>query len=440
VKLALLGSYQGSGFQITGLGAIVSFAASEASNGVARAPATAGDRRLVVIGLGIAMGYLCALAAMFVRHQWMIDAAGRPMPTDFMEIWSAGRLALHGAALSAYDGRLQHAAEAAAIGHDFQGFYSWSYPPGFLFAAAAAASLPYALAFAVWIAGGLALHGFSIAAITRRPAAMVLAFASPWALACALVGQNGFITAGLIGLVLSTMEKRPVLSGLLLGLLTYKPQFGLLFPLVLLLSGRWKVFAFAAISALGLLALSAVVFGAGTLAAFLHGLPEASQTLVTNGAAGWGKLQSLYGLARCLGGSDLVGWTVQGLMSAACALGVAVVWRSQAPFALKAAALAVATVLVTPYVFAYDLPVLAVPVAFLYRQRRFDRLEYLGLALAALTVVPFAFAAVPSGLVASLAVAAIVARRLAAWTRENLPRFPTAHPQRDEPAATAAPS
>ena len=146
------------------------------------------------------------------------------------------------------------------------------------------------------------------------------------------------ITAGLIGLVLATMEKRPVLSGLLLGLLTYKPQFGLLFPLVLLISGRWKVFAFAAVSALGLLALSAVVFGAGTLAAFLHVLPEAGQTLITNGAVGWGKLQSLYGLTRCLGGSDLAGWTLQGLMSAACAVGVALVWRSQAPFALKAAA------------------------------------------------------------------------------------------------------
>jgi arabinofuranan 3-O-arabinosyltransferase len=321
---------------------------------------------------------------------------------------------MHGAALSAYDGRLQHAAEAAAIGHDFKGFYSWSYPPGFLFAAAAIAALPYALAFAVWIVGGLALHGFSIAAITRRPAAMAVAFASPWALACALVGQNGFITAGLIGLVLTTMEERPALSGLLLGLLTYKPQFGLLFPLVLVLSGRWKVFAFAAIGALGLLALSAAVFGVGVIPAFLHGLPESSRSLITNGDAGWGKLQSVYGLTRCLGGSDLAGWIAQGLVSAVCAVGVGMIWRSGAAFALKAASLAAATLLVTPYVFAYDLVVLAVPVAFVYRDRAFDRLELLGLALAALAAVPFAFASIPSGLFASLVVAAIVARRLVA--------------------------
>lgn len=390
----------------------MSLAASEAP--VARHPASRGDQRLVVIGLGVCLGYLAALAALFFRHQWMIDAAGRLMPTDFMEIWSAGRLALHGAALSAYDGRLQHAAEAAAVGHDFQGFYSWVYPPGFLFPAAAIAALPYALAFGVWIAGGLALHGVSIAAITRRPAAMAVAFASPWALACALVGQNGFITAGLIGLVLATMEEQPILSGLLLGLLTYKPQFGLLFPLVLVLSGRWKVFAFAAVSALGLLVLSAAVFGAGVIPAFLHVLPESSRSLIANGDAGWGKLQSIYGLVRCLGGPDLAAWIAQGVMIAAGAASVGMVWRGEAPFALKAASLAVATVLVTPYVFAYDLVVLAVPVAFVWRQRSFDRLERLGLALVALAAVPFAFTSVPSGLFASLAVAAIVARRLRA--------------------------
>jgi arabinofuranan 3-O-arabinosyltransferase len=390
----------------------VSLAASEAP--AARPAAAIGDRRLAMIGLGVCLGYLVALAGLFVRHQWMIDAAGHPMPSDFLEIWSAGRLALQGAALSAYDGRLQHAAEAAAVSHDFKGFYNWSYPPSFLFPAAAIAALPYALAFAAWIAGGLALHGFSIAAITRRPAAMAVAFASPWALACALVGQNGFITAGLIGLTLATMEKRPVLSGLLLGLLTYKPQFGLLFPLVLLLSGRWKVFAFAAISALGLLVLSVAVFGVGVLPAFLHELPESSRSLITNGDAGWGKLQSVYGLARCLGASDLAGWIAQGLMITACVVSVGMVWRGGAPFTLKAASLAVATALVTPYVFAYDLVVLAVPVAFVWRQHAFDRLELLGLVLVALAAVPFAFTSVPSGLFASLIVAAIVARRLGA--------------------------
>jgi hypothetical protein len=371
-----------------------------------------GGGRLVAVSLGVAIGYLGALAGLLARHRWVLDAGGRPMLTDFTAVWSAGRLALHGAAVSAYDGPMQHAAEAIAIGHDFQGAYGWPYPPSFLFVAAGLASLPYAWAFALWVGAGLALHGAGVAAIARRPAAAAVALASPWALASLMVGQNGFLTAALIGLALLTMDRRPTLCGLLLGLLTYKPQFGLLFPLALAAGGRWRVFAWAAVGALGVNGLAAAVFGPDALAAFLRVLPQTTRSLVTDGGVGWNKLQSVYGLARCLGASNAVGWAAQAVVSAAAALAVAGVWRGRSPFALKAAVLAVAAVLATPYVFAYDLAILAVPAAFLWRHRRFDRLDYLALALAALAVVPFVFAPVPSGLVASLAIAAAVGRRV----------------------------
>ena len=52
-------------------------------------------------------------------------------------------------------------------------------------------------------------------------------------------GQNGFLTAALIGGALGLLERRPALAGICLGLLTYKPQFGLLFPFVLIADRRW---------------------------------------------------------------------------------------------------------------------------------------------------------------------------------------------------------
>ena len=380
------------------------------------------EKRLLVVCLGVFIGYLASLASMFAHRTWVLDAAGRPIPADFVAIWSAGRLALKGAALSAYNGSLQHAAEVVAVGHDFPGYYGWPYPSSFLFVAAALASLPYAWAFALLGIASLALHGLSVAAISRRFAGMIVAFAAPWALACALVGQNGFLTAGLIGFILLTLDERPALSGLLLGLLTYKPHFGLLFPLVLVVSGRWRVFAWAAAGTLGLAGLSVLVFGADTFAAFFHGLPQTTATLVTNGGVGWNKLQSVYGLARSLGASNAAGWAAQGVMSLACVMAVAVVWRGRAPTALKAASLAVAAVLATPYVFAYDLPVLAVAAAFLYRHRGFDRLDYLALVVAAESLIPLPFVNVSTGLVASLAIAAAVGRRLIA----TLPQAATA--------------
>jgi len=374
------------------------------------------EKRLLAVSLGVFIGYLASLASMFVGRSWVLDAAGRPISTDFVAIWSAGRLALKGVALTAYDGSLQHAAEVAAIGRDFPGQYGWPYPPSFLFVAGALASLPYAWAFALLVVASLALHGLTIAAITRRFAGMIVAFAAPWALACAMVGQNGFLTAALIGGVLLTMDERPALSGLLLGLLTYKPHFGLLFPIALLASGRWRVFAWAVASTLGLTGASVLVFGPDTFAAFLHGLPLTTRALVTNGGVGWNKLQSIYGLARSMGASNTAGWAAQGVTSLACAAAVAMLWRGRAPTALKAASLAVAAVLATPYVFAYDLPVLSVAAAFLYRHRGFDRLDYLALYVAAVSLITLPFVNVSAGLIASLVIAAAVGRRVVqAW-------------------------
>jgi hypothetical protein len=380
-----------------------------------------GGARLAAIGTGVAIGYVAALAMMFARHAWVVDASGAPILTDFVAVWSAGQLALAGAGVTAYDKMAEHAAQVAAIGHGFSGSYDWPYPPQVLFAAAGLASLPYAAAFLAWAFGGAALQGVGIAAITRRPAAAAVALASPWTLAALMVGQNGLITAGLLGLALLCLERRPALAGLLIGLLAYKPQFGLLIPVALIAGGRWRAFGWAVFTTLGLLAAAVAVFGPQTLAAFLQGVPNMAKSEVTGGALSAAKLQSAYGLCRALGASAGAAWTLQAAVTGLAGLAVAMLWRGKASFELKAAGLAAAAVLATPYVFAYDLPVLATPFAFLWRQRPFDRVEYAALSLVALCILPFAFAPVPSGLIASLVVAAVVGRRVLIEARMATP-------------------
>jgi hypothetical protein len=388
-------------------------AAKLVPGGGARAGVPVADL-MFLAALGVAIGYVASLAVMFIRHEWLLDSSGRPIPMDFLAIWSAGRLASAGAAVSAYDGVRQHLAEVAAAGHEFRGFLGWPYPPDFFFVAQPLANLPYTLAFVVGVAASFTLHGLSLAAITRRAASAAFACAAPWALACAMVGQNGFLTAALVGFVLLTLDESPALSGLLLGLLAYKPHLGLLFPLALAASGRWRAFGWAAASTVGLIGLSVLAYGPGAFIAFLNGLPSTTQALVSHGGVGWAKLDSLYGLTRVLGASNVTGWAVQGVASFACALSVVVVWRGSAPFALKAACLAAATVLATPYVFAYDLPVLSVAAGYLYRQRAFDRVELGALVFAGLTFAPLAFVTIPTGLFASLAISALVCRRVLA--------------------------
>jgi hypothetical protein len=359
----------------------------------------------------IAAGYVGALVLLFLRHQWIVDVQGRPIVTDFLEVWGAGRFALAGASVTAYDWQAHHAAQVALVGHDFQGALNWSYPPLFLFVAALLACLPYAVAFAGWVAATAAGYAVTIGAIAKRWDAGLVACAAPVFFANAIVGQNGFLSAALIGVSLLFLKQRPVLSGVFLGLLTYKPQLGVLFPLALLLDRNWRALASAAVTSTILIAASWLAFGTQTFLAFLRFLPATSQAILTERGEDWNKMQSVYALARTLGAGDATAWIAQGVAIALCVALLIRIWRGQASFPVKAAFLAAAAMLTTPYLHMYDFAVLAVPFAFLFRERPFDRLECAGTIAANLLFVGFAIFPVPVGPAIIAIVLTLVLRR-----------------------------
>lgn len=370
------------------------------------------ERLLAAIALGVVFGYLASLATLYSGHVWIIDAHRHPVVEDFAAFWSAGHLAIKGSAIAAYDPRLEHAAEVATIGHGFAGTLGWSYPPAFLFVADLLARLPYVPAFLAWCLGTLGLYAFTVAQAAPWRMAFLCACAAPWVLTALTPGQNGFLTAALMGLGLVHLERRPALAGLFFGLLSYKPQFGILVPLALAAGGYWRTIGAAATAAIVVNLAAGLAFGFDTFWAFLHGLGHATQSHLTVGGLGWSKLQSPYGLARALGLPTVAAWAVQVTATAMLAFGVALAWRARIAFALKAAALATAAVIATPYVFVYDLPVLSVAVAFLARTRRFDRAELLLLAATIPAVFAFLWLSWPSAFFASLAVGAIVLKRI----------------------------
>src|SRR5262249_31235566 len=90
------------------------------------------------------------LLVSFVAGQVFIDASGHGIPTDFVNVWAAGRLVLEGQPQAAYDWSIHKMVEDAAIGRAFEGYFAWLYPPTFLFAAALLATLPLVTAQVVW--------------------------------------------------------------------------------------------------------------------------------------------------------------------------------------------------------------------------------------------------------------------------------------------------
>jgi arabinofuranan 3-O-arabinosyltransferase len=370
--------------------------------------------RLQLVGFACAVGYVTFLALSVFYGAWVLDELGRPLPTDFVNVYAAGRLVLDGHAGAAYDWTIHRQAEHAAIGYAFDGYFNWPYPPTFLFAAAVLALLPPAPAMLAWMAATLPLYVATIRAIIGSRVAIALAcgFAGvPWTL---WVGQNGFLTAALIGGALFWIEKRPVAAGILLGLLTYKPHFGLLFPIALAVGGHWRVIAAASVTACAFAFASTLAFGWDSWHAFVQAIFATGEMVFGEGRAGLVKQQSLMGCVRWLGGGTWLAGTLQATLMAACASAVALAWRRPLAYELKAAVLGVGAMLATPYLYIYDFPVLALPMAFVVRLGLgggFLRGELAGLAIASVLVLVYPVVPAPTGLLATLIVATIVVRR-----------------------------
>ena len=360
--------------------------------------------------------------AAYFSHWWIFDENGLGIPTDFVNVWSAGQLVLDGHPALAYDWDIQKQVQVAVLGQSYPGNFAWHYPPPFLFVAALLAHFPYAVAFVGWAAISFVPYLAAMRAIVGRPFGLLLAAAFPVVFTNTLVGQNGFLTAALIGGALYLMPMRPVLSGICLGLLSYKPQYGLLFPLVLIAASQWTVFFTAGIVAVVMATASWVAFGTESWQAFFHWMPMFSQAFLTEGRAPWWKLQSLFALIRYFGGSEQLAWIFQWIMTASVAVGMVLMWRSRISYPLKAAALATGTLLITPYLFMYDMMVLAIAVAFLVRialATGFRRYELPALACAFILIVNFILLGVPGGLGTTLIVAGLILRRAGPWWRRQ---------------------
>jgi len=342
----------------------------------------------------------------------IVDSQGRPLSGDFLAFWSAGQLFASGHAAAAYDPQILHALQVQDSGQVSATYYPWDYPPLFLFVALLLAQLPYAVAFVSWAVVTLAGYGACVRTLFRNRDAAIAFGAAPACFAAFIVAQTGLLTAALFGAALLTLTKRPIVSGLLLGALTYKPQFGLLIPVALIAGGHWRTILTASLATVAWIAVW-LLMDRTVFTGFAHSLQFASNTYLTVAPGGWDKLQSLYGLLRSVGLGNGRAGAVQGLFTAGAAVAVALAWRSPLSAAMKAAILVVCSLIATPYSFIYDFPILSVAVGFLYRDRAFDRFERTAVWSAYALTAAYLVTGIAFGMGAVALVAWVAARRFA---------------------------
>lgn len=328
-------------------------------------------RRAQLWAVLLLVAYVATIAWLFATAHGLNDHQGRPLGSDFSNIYTAGVEANAGRATDIYDPAKHAAAERAIFGAQTP-FYGWHYPPFLLLIASLLGHLPYLAALFVWQAVTFAFYIGAMNLLLRRagidvPAKswLLFAIAFPAVLANLLAGHNGFLTAALLAGALALLDEQPILAGLLFGVLAYKPQFGLMIPLALLATGRWRSIAGAVATVAALALACTAVFGTEIWSAF-RGSEEFTRTVVLEqGGTGFYRIISMFAWVRLWGGGVPLAYALQFLVTILCAVAVVKLWRSEVSREIKGAALCIAGILATPYSLDYDLMALAPAIALL---------------------------------------------------------------------------
>jgi hypothetical protein len=323
-----------------------------------------------LIAVAIAAAIAVTLGVLLSRADGMVLANGQAVFGDFISFWSAGRATLDGHAAQLHDRSLIFSYhQLAAPGVEFVAW--WNSPPTFLLIVTPLALLPFPVAAIVFLIGSGAIY--FAAARKLLPDARALIFAATLPTAVFQLGtvQAGLLIAGVSGLALCWLDRRPIAAGALVSALAIKPHLALLWPLLLALSGRWRAFAAAAVGTTLFCGLAALVFGPQSFVRFFENLRD-SQGITSEQLIRTPAYASLYGNLLDAGASQTLAAVAHGV-SAFAALAVSIWLFRRGGRDAAGAALCAATLLISPYLFFYDFTLLAVGAALLGAPR--DRFE-----------------------------------------------------------------
>lgn len=313
-----------------------------------------------------------ALLSLVVLTRYVIDhltlglvAAGPPqLGDDFINYWLGARFAALGQATAAYDRALFYANQQSVIGLGAN-YKIYVYPPVAMLLSLPLAGFSFLAALAIWSVAGASLCAAVLSRLVGWRIAAPAAIGAPAAFLNLLSGQNGFFTAAILAGGLMLLERRPLGAGLVLGLLAYKPQIGLLLPLALLAGGHWRAMLGTAASAGLLVAASAAFCGIDAWIAFLDQMKYQQQLMQLPHDDWFRRMPTVFSALRLDGAPVAAAFAAQAISAGAAALALVVAWRGRSSLEVKAAVLVIATFLASPYAWDYDMVALLFVAAWL---------------------------------------------------------------------------
>jgi hypothetical protein len=282
---------------------------------------------------------------------------------DFANYWMGARLFLTHRIDVLFDPSLYAHAITTTWGEALRTL-TFSYPPSMLPLIGWLGLLPYPVALALWTLLGLASLFAAAWPHSKNPWVVAAILVSPAVLACIDDGQNGLFTSALIVAALNRIDRRPIVSGVLIGILTAKPQLGILLPVALLAARRWHVIGAASASALGVFVLSLIFVGPDAWRLYLTKTAAYQGFLFRHSDGPWQTMTPSPAVATVTAGASWpLAFAIQAAVSLAMVALVAAVFaaRGRRPITnLDKVVLVAATFLASPYSFNYDMAALAV--------------------------------------------------------------------------------
>ena len=342
--------------------------------------------------LTVRMWALAAVPVLMLAFSVYLDVGltngiGKVIGEDFINYWMGAKFALSGQASDVYDLKVFLQALESFAGTKLEP-YNYSYPPNWLLLSVPLAFLPFIPALIFWtVAGWLAVFFMIKSLLGSWRSALWAVAASPAVFVNALYGQNGALSAVFLGGGLLVLESSPILAGVLLGALSFKPQLGLLIPVALIAGGHWRAFGAAAVTVVALIVVSSAWFGGHIWFDFVERMSLINQVVLAQDDVNWHRMPTPYLALRVVGVDSHFAGLFQVIVTMVAALAVFISWRSSARASVKATALVLATFLATPYFLDYDFVV--VLVVFAWRLKDGEWRPWEGLALVLVLLLPF---------------------------------------------------
>jgi hypothetical protein len=243
-------------------------------------------------------------------------------------------------------------------------FMPWTYPPQFSLLVAPLAFVPVGVAYLLFTAATLAFFLAvlrSIAASYFVPVLITLFPAMMITLAC---GQNGFLTAGLIGLVCLSIDKRPIPAGLALGLMIIKPHLAIAFAAYSVLTRRWIVVMTAGAVVLTSSLVCTAVFGLKIWTGLLQSVRD-SAVFLELAYYPLFRMISFYAALRTAGLSASAAFFGQAIVAALALSIIAIALYRKFPTRSSLGLTAIVSISISPYSYDYDFPIFGIGLALL---------------------------------------------------------------------------